>query len=100
MWLRARDTLRLEAGLPLHGQDLSEEITPYEAGIAFAVKPLIEADSLAKVFLKNKKEHGSKRRTVGLEMIDKGIPRTGYEVLDLDGNQIGEITGYSITINW
>lgn len=90
--LGARDTLRLEVGLPLHGQDLSEEITPYEAGIAFAVKPLIEADFIGKSVLKEQKEHGSKRRTVGLEMIDKGIPRTGYEVLDLDGNQIGEIT--------
>lgn len=90
--LGARDTLRLEAGLPLHGQDLSETITPYEAGIAFAAKPLIEADFIGKSVLKDQKENGSKRRTVGLEMIDKGIPRTGYEVYDLDGNQIGEIT--------
>lgn len=90
--LGARDTLRLEAGLPLHGQDLSETITPYEAGIAFAAKPLIEADFIGKAVLKDQKENGSPRRTVGLEMIDKGIPRTGYEVYDLDGNQIGEIT--------
>lgn len=90
--LGARDTLRLEAGLPLHGQDLSETITPYEAGIAFAVKPLIEVDFIGKSVLKDQKENGSKRRTVGLEMIDKGIPRTGYEVYELDGNQIGEIT--------
>ncbi|PHK49768.1 glycine cleavage system aminomethyltransferase GcvT [Staphylococcus edaphicus] len=90
--LGARDTLRLEAGLPLHGQDLSETITPYEAGIAFAAKPLIEADFIGKDVLKDQKENGSKRRTVGLEMIDKGIPRTGYEVYDLDGNQIGEVT--------
>ena len=90
--LGARDTLRLEAGLPLHGQDLSETITPYEAGIAFATKPLIEADFIGKSVLKDQKENGSKRRTVGLEMIDKGIPRPGYEVYDLDGNQIGEIT--------
>ncbi|WP_436859911.1 glycine cleavage system aminomethyltransferase GcvT [Staphylococcus caeli] len=90
--LGARDTLRLEAGLPLHGQDLSETITPYEAGIAFAAKPLIEADFIGKAVLKDQKENGSPRRTVGLEMIDKGIPRTGYEVYDLDGKQIGEIT--------
>src|SRR5699024_7542283 len=90
--LGARDTLRLEAGLPLHGQDLSESITPYEAGIAFAAKPLIEADFIGKSVLKDQKENGSKRRAVGLEMIDKGIPRTGYKVYDLYNNEIGEVT--------
>lgn len=90
--LGARDTLRLEAGLPLHGQDLSESITPYEGGIAFAAKPLINADFIGKSVLKEQKENGSTRRTVGIEMIDKGIPRTGYEVLDITGNHIGEVT--------
>ncbi|CAL28069.1 glycine cleavage system aminomethyltransferase GcvT [Staphylococcus carnosus] len=90
--LGARDTLRLEAGLPLHGQDLSEDITPYEGGIAFAAKPLIEADFIGKEVLKEQKENGSAERTIGLEMLDKGIPRTGYDVLDLDGNKIGVVT--------
>lgn len=90
--LGARDTLRLEAGLPLHGQDLSEEITPYEGGIAFAAKPLIDADFIGKSVLKDQKENGTKVRTVGLEMLDKGIPRTGYEVLNLDGKKIGQVT--------
>ncbi|MDU3138534.1 MAG: glycine cleavage system aminomethyltransferase GcvT [Staphylococcus lugdunensis] len=90
--LGARDTLRLEAGLPLHGQDLTESITPYEGGIAFAAKPLIEEDFIGKSVLKDQKENGSKRRTVGLELLEKGIARTGYEVMDLDGNVIGEVT--------
>lgn len=90
--LGARDTLRLEAGLPLHGQDLTESITPYEGGIAFAAKPLIEKDFIGKSVLKDQKENGSERRTVGLELLDKGIARTGYPVLDLDGNEIGEVT--------
>ncbi|GEQ05224.1 glycine cleavage system aminomethyltransferase GcvT [Staphylococcus gallinarum] len=90
--LGARDTLRLEAGLPLHGQDLSETISPYEAGIAFAAKPLIEADFIGKSVLKDQKENGSERRAIGLEMIDKGIPRTGYVIFDLDDNEIGEVT--------
>ncbi|UDI78188.1 glycine cleavage system aminomethyltransferase GcvT [Staphylococcus taiwanensis] len=90
--LGARDTLRLEAGLPLHGQDLTESITPYEGGIAFAAKPLIEEDFIGKSVLKDQKENGSERRTVGLELLEKGIARTGFAVLDLDGNEIGEVT--------
>ena len=90
--LGARDTLRLEAGLPLHGQDLTESITPYEGGIAFAAKPLIDADFIGKSVLKDQKENGSKRRTVGIEMIGKGIPRTGYTVMNKDGKEIGEVT--------
>lgn len=90
--LGARDTLRLEAGLPLHGQDLTESITPYEGGIAFATKPLIEEDFIGKSVLKDQKENGSSRRTVGLELLEKGIARTGYTVYDLDGNEIGEVT--------
>ena len=90
--LGARDTLRLEAGLPLHGQDLTESITPYEGGIAFASKPLIDADFIGKSVLKDQKENGAPRRTVGLELLEKGIARTGYEVMDLDGNIIGEVT--------
>ncbi|MBX5318333.1 glycine cleavage system aminomethyltransferase GcvT [Staphylococcus caprae] len=90
--LGARDTLRLEAGLPLHGQDLTESITPYEGGIAFAAKPLIEDNFIGKSVLKDQKENGSTKRTVGLELLDKGIARTGYEVLNLEGNQIGEVT--------
>ncbi|UEX89091.1 glycine cleavage system aminomethyltransferase GcvT [Staphylococcus ratti] len=90
--LGARDTLRLEAGLPLHGQDLSEDITPYEGGIAFAVKLLIEADFIGKAVLKDQKENGAPRRTVGLKVTGKGIPRTGYTILNADGKEIGVVT--------
>lgn len=90
--LGARDTLRLEAGLPLHGQDLSESITPYEGGIAFAAKPLIANHFIGKSVLKAQKENGSERRTVGLELLGKGIARTGYDVLDENSNQIGFVT--------
>ncbi|MCL7749855.1 glycine cleavage system aminomethyltransferase GcvT [Halalkalibacter alkaliphilus] len=78
--LGARDTLRFEARLPLYGQELTKEISPLEAGIGFAVKVNKDADFIGKEALKKQKEEGLKRKLVGLEMIDKGIPRTGYEV--------------------
>lgn len=89
--LGARDTLRLEAGLPLHGQDLTESITPYEGGIAFASKPLIDADFIGKSVLKIKRKWCTKKNS-GIRITWKGIARTGYEVMDLDGNIIGEVT--------
>ncbi|HET7657668.1 MAG TPA: glycine cleavage system aminomethyltransferase GcvT [Bacillales bacterium] len=89
--LGARDTLRFEAKLPLYGQELSPEITPIEAGIGFAVKTDKEADFFGKSVLKKQKEEGAPRKLVGIEMIDKGIPRTGYEVFSGD-EKIGEVT--------
>ncbi|MCM3597171.1 glycine cleavage system aminomethyltransferase GcvT [Metabacillus idriensis] len=89
--LGARDTLRFEANLPLYGQELTKDITPIEAGIGFAVKPNKEADFIGKDILKEQKENGTARKLVGLEMIDKGIPRHGYEVFHGE-EQIGEVT--------
>jgi aminomethyltransferase len=89
--LGARDTLRFEARLPLYGQELTKDITPIEAGIGFAVKVDKDSDFFGKETLKLQKEKGVKRKIVGLEMIDKGIPRTGYEVYVGD-TQIGVIT--------
>ncbi|WP_406944380.1 glycine cleavage system aminomethyltransferase GcvT [Halobacillus sp. SY10] len=80
--LGARDTLRFEANLALYGQELSKEITPIEAGLNFAVKVKKEADFIGKEVLKRQKEEGPGRKLVGIEMIDKGIPRTHYDVLD------------------
>jgi len=89
--LGARDTLRFEAGLPLYGQELSSEISPLEAGLGFAVKLGKVADFIGKAALIQQKEQGLKRKVVGIEMIDKGIPRTGYDVL-IDDEKIGSIT--------
>lgn len=89
--LGARDTLRFEARLPLYGQELTKDITPIEAGIGFAVKPDKETDFLGKKVLKAQKEDGPPRKLVGIEMIDKGIPRTGYEVFVGD-EQVGFVT--------
>ncbi|HWL22892.1 MAG TPA: glycine cleavage system aminomethyltransferase GcvT [Ureibacillus sp.] len=89
--LGARDTLRFEAGLPLYGQELSKDISPLEAGIGFAVKLQKTIDFNGKKALIAQKESGLPRKIVGVEMIDKGIPRHGYKVYK-DGVEIGEIT--------
>lgn len=89
--LGARDTLRFEARLALYGQELTSEISPLEAGIGFAVKLKKEADFIGKEALTKQKEDGLKRKLVGLEMIEKGIPRTHYEVFKND-EKIGEVT--------
>ncbi|WP_413308862.1 glycine cleavage system aminomethyltransferase GcvT [Bacillus sp. 1P10SD] len=78
--LGARDTLRFESVLALYGQELSPEISPLEAGIGFAVKLNKESDFIGKEALKLQKEKGLPRKIVGIEMIDRGIPRHGYPV--------------------
>lgn len=77
--LGARDTLRLEAGLPLYGHELSPQISPLEAGLEFAVK-WEKGDFVGREALWKQKEAGPPRRLMGLEMMDKGIPRAGYGV--------------------
>ncbi len=89
--LGARDTLRFEACLALYGQELSKDITPLEAGIGFVVKLKKEQDFIGKKALAAQKEAGVPRKLVGIEMIDKGIPRYGYLVY-LGEQQIGEVT--------
>jgi aminomethyltransferase len=89
--LGARDTLRFEACLPLYGQELSADISPVEAGMGFAVKTDIEADFIGKSVLKGYKENGAPRKVIGVEMIDRGIPRHGYPVY-IGDELIGEVT--------
>lgn len=89
--LGARDTLRFEANLALYGQELSPEISPLEAGIAFAVKLNKDVDFIGKGALKEQKEKGTPRKSVGIEMIDRGIPRHGYPVYKGE-KLIGEVT--------
>lgn len=89
--LGARDTLRLEAALPLHGQDLSISITPYEAKMGFAVK-LQKGNFIGRDVLAKQKEEGPDRKSAGLEMLERGIARTDYEVFDKDDNKIGYVT--------
>jgi len=88
--LGARDTLRFEACLPLYGQELSASISPLEAGIGFAVK-LDKGSFLGREALLRQKEEGVPRKLVGIEMIERGIPRSHYPVY-VGENEIGEVT--------
>jgi aminomethyltransferase len=89
--LGARDTLRFEANLALYGQELSSSISPLEAGIGFAVKLNKEADFIGKEALQQQKEAGVPRKLIGIEMIDRGIPRHGYPVY-VGEQVVGEVT--------
>lgn len=88
--LGARDTLRLEMGYNLYGNDITDETSPIEAGLGWVTKfthDFIDAD-----VLKQQKEQGVLRKLVGFAMIDRGIPRGHYELTDADGQPMGEVT--------
>jgi aminomethyltransferase len=89
--LGARDTLRLEGKLSLYGNDLTDETTPFEADLAWVVK-LEGADFIGKDALVKQRAEGLKRKLVGFEMIERGIARHGYPILDDAGAKIGEVT--------
>lgn len=92
--LGSRDTLRFEANLPLYGHEISQDITPAEAGLKYFVKLKTEENFLGRDALEDQIDHHLTRRVVGLELEKKSIPRAGYKVFK-DGEEIGYITtGY------
>lgn len=90
--LGARDTLRLEMGFCLYGNDIDDTTSPLEAGLGWITKFTPEKNFIDKEFLLKQKQEGLKRKLVGFEMIDKGIPRQHYSICDAQGNKIGEVT--------
>ena len=88
--LAARDTLRLEMGYCLYGNDIDDTTSPLEAGLGWITK--FTKDFIAKNILQEQKLNGVSKKLVGLEMIEKGIPRHDYEIKDSDGETIGEVT--------
>lgn len=90
--LGARDTLRLEAGMALYGHELSEEITPLEAGIGFAVKTTKASDFIGKEALASQRAAGLEIVSRGFELVDKGIAREGYTIVNTEGEEIGTVT--------
>lgn len=92
--LGCRDTLRFEVGLPLYGNELGDDISPLEAGLGIFVK-LDKDEFIGKDAVMKLKEDGLRRKLVGIELLDRAIPRHGYEVLNVDGEPVGVVTtGY------
>lgn len=88
--LGARDTLRLEMGFCLYGNDIDDNTSPLEAGLGWITK--FTKDFTNAAALKKQKEEGVTRKLVGFKMIDKGIPRHDYAIKDAAGNVIGKVT--------
>lgn len=88
--LAARDTLRLEMGFCLYGNDIDDTTSPLEAGLGWITK--FTKDFTDSEFLKKQKEEGVKRKLVAFEMVDRGIPRHDYPIQDAHGNVIGKVT--------
>lgn len=90
--LGARDTLRLEMGFCLYGNDINDKTSPIEAGLGWITRFTNEKDFIDKALLFNQKENGVDKRLKGFIMIDRGIPRQHYEVVNNTGEIIGEVT--------
>ncbi|MFY0601159.1 MAG: glycine cleavage system aminomethyltransferase GcvT [Cyclobacteriaceae bacterium] len=93
--LGARDTLRLEMGYCLYGNDIDDLTSPLEGGLGWVTKftkDFVNCDSL-----KNQKDEGVKKRLVGFKMVDKGIPRHEYPIVNAEGESIGAVTSGSIS---
>ncbi len=90
--LGARDTLRLEMGFCLYGNDLDDTTSPIEAGLGWITKFVDGKNFTNRAMLEKQKAEGTVRKLVGFEMVDRGIPRHGYELVDADGAKIGVVT--------
>lgn len=88
--LAARDTLRLEMGFCLYGNDINDSTSPLEAGLGWITK--FNKDFTNSEALKKQKEEGVTRKLVGFELVERGIPRHDYEIVDNEGNVIGIVT--------
>ncbi|NPD83441.1 glycine cleavage system aminomethyltransferase GcvT [Lentimicrobium sp. L6] len=90
--LGARDTLRLEKGFCLYGNDINDTTSPIEAGLGWITKFVEGKDFIDRDYMQKQKDDGVTRRLRGFEMLEKGIPRQHYEICDAEGNVIGEVT--------
>lgn len=88
--LAARDTLRLEMGFCLYGNDIDDTTSPLEAGLGWVTK--FSKNFVNSESLKQQKEQGISKKLIGFEMVERGIPRHDYEIVDMEGNAIGKVT--------
>lgn len=88
--LAARDTLRLEMGYCLYGNDINDSTSPIEAGLGWITK--FSKDFVNAEMLKEQKQNGVQKKLVGFELLDRGVPRSGYEIVDEKEQIIGEVT--------
>ena len=89
--LGARDTLRLEMGFCLYGHEINDTTSPIEAGLGWITKFTDSKNFINKENLLKQKQEGVSRKVIGFEMIDRGIPRQDYEIVDAQGNKIGHV---------
>ncbi len=90
--LGARDTLRLEMGYCLYGHELTEQTSPIEAGLGWITKLNKTENFSSKELFQQQKKHGVSKKLVGLKLMDKGIARENYPIVDSQGNQVGVVT--------
>jgi aminomethyltransferase len=90
--LGARDTLRLEVGFCLYGNDIDDNTSPIEAGLGWITKFVDGNDFIDREYMEKMKAEKPKKQLRGFEMIDKGVPRQHYKITDANGNEIGEVT--------
>ncbi|MFV0540268.1 MAG: glycine cleavage system aminomethyltransferase GcvT [Aestuariibaculum sp.] len=88
--LAARDTLRLEMGYCLYGNDINDSTSPIEAGLGWITK--FTKDFTNANALKKEKEHGTERKLIAFELDERGVPRQGYDIVDGNGQKLGEVT--------
>ena len=95
--LGARDTLRLEMGYCLYGNDINDDTSPFEAGLSWIVKTKKEEDFFSKKILSNQRNEGVSKKLVAFIVHDRRVPRQGYEIVDIDENPIGMVTSGTLS---
>jgi aminomethyltransferase len=95
--LASRDTLRLEMGFCLYGNDIDDTTSPIEAGLGWITKFTEGNNFINREWMEEQKENGVKRRLIGFELMERGIPRQHYPILDAGGNPLGEVTSGTLS---